>query len=149
MCFQRIKHNFYWKIHLHWICNRKAIKISPNQHAGLLNSFLHSIFWKYTKGLDLVSRPQFSQNFFNEKFFFVILHKLAKFHYQTVYFPSYSIKCVLWFTAWAFVTPYLNIWKIKIWLSQEQKELSKWSKKHFSLFQKFSLLDILTKLAKM
>ena len=44
---------------------------------------------------------------------------------------------------------HLNIWKVKIWLSQERKELSKWNKMHFSLFHKCSLLDIQNKLAKM
>ena len=34
---------------------------------------------------------------------------------------------------------HLNTWKVYIWLSQEGKELSKWSKKHFSLFHKYSL----------
>ena len=34
---------------------------------------------------------------------------------------------------------HLNIWKDKIWLSQELKELSKWSKNNFSLFHKCSL----------
>ena len=42
-----------------------------------------------------------------------------------------------------------NIWKFKIWLSQEWKELSKWNKKHFSLFPKCSLSDKQNKLAKM
>ena len=28
---------------------------------------------------------------------------------------------------------HLNTWKVKIWLSQEQKELSKWNKKTFLL----------------
>ena len=36
----------------------------------------------------------------------------------------------------------MNIWKVKIWLSQERKELLKWNKKKFSLFQKCFLLDI-------
>ena len=31
---------------------------------------------------------------------------------------------------------HLNIWKVKIWLSQERKELSKWNKKHFLDFTK-------------
>ena len=44
---------------------------------------------------------------------------------------------------------HLNIWKVKIWLSQERKELSKWNKKHFSSFHKCSLLDVKNKLAKM
>ena len=34
---------------------------------------------------------------------------------------------------------HLNIWKSKIWLSQERKELSRWNKEHFSLFHKSSL----------
>ena len=37
---------------------------------------------------------------------------------------------------------HLNVWKVKIWLSQKQKELSKWSKKHVSLFHKSSLLNV-------
>ena len=32
----------------------------------------------------------------------------------------------------------LNIWKLKIWLSQERKELSKWNKKHSYLFHNYS-----------
>ena len=40
----------------------------------------------------------------------------------------------------------LNIWKFKSWLSQEQKELSKWNKKHFAFFYKSSLSDIQNKL---
>ena len=36
-------------------------------------------------------------------------------------------------------------WKVKIWLFQEQKELSKWNKRHFSLFQKYSPLDFKNK----
>ena len=39
---------------------------------------------KIKKGLELVSRPYFSYNFF-KKISFVILNKLAKFHYQTVF----------------------------------------------------------------
>ena len=42
----------------------------------------------------------------------------------------------------------MNTWKIKVWLSQKWKELSKWNKKHFSLFHKCSLLDIQSKQAK-
>ena len=43
----------------------------------------------------------------------------------------------------------LNIWKFKIWLSQEWKTLWKCNKKYFSLFHKFSLLHIQNKLVKM
>ena len=71
----------------------------------------------------------------------VKLHKLAKCHYQTVYFPSYSVKCASCLTLRHLMTSWqLNIWKVKIWLSQERKELSQWHKKHFSLFHQFSPL---------
>ena len=42
-----------------------------------------------------------------------------------------------------------DTWKVKIWLSKEYKELSKWNKKDFSLFHKCFLLDIQDKLRKM
>ena len=44
-----------------------------------------------------------------------------------------------------------DIWKsgnLKMWLSQEREELSRWKKNNFSLFHKSSLLDIQTKLIK-
>ena len=77
-----------------------------------------------------------------------MLHKLTKFYLPgCVCFPSYSIKCASCFTLRHLMTSWhLNIWKFKIWLSQEQKELSKWNKKHFSLFHKSSLLGIQNKL---
>ena len=36
------------------------------------------------------------------------------------------------------VSWHLNIWKVKIWLSQQRKELLKWNKKLFPLFLKCS-----------
>ena len=33
---------------------------------------------------------------------------------------------------------HLNIWKVKVWLPQERKELLKWNKNYFSLFLKCS-----------
>ena len=47
-------------------------------------------FFKYKKDLELVSRSLFVV------VFFVVLQNLTKFHYhyQTVYFPSHSRKCV-------------------------------------------------------
>ena len=44
---------------------------------------------------------------------------------------------------------HLNIWKVKIWISLERKELSKWTKKHFSLFHKCYLFGIQNKPAKL
>ena len=34
---------------------------------------------------------------------------------------------------------HLNTWKVKIWLSQEWKELFKWNKRHFCMFHKCSV----------
>ena len=42
-------------------------------------------FFENGKDLELVSRSHFSIEIFDKFFFFVILHKLAKFHYQTMY----------------------------------------------------------------
>ena len=63
-----------------------------------------------------------------------------------VYFPSYLVKYVLCFTLrHLMMSWHLNIWEVKIWLSQERKELSMWNEKHFLLFQNCSLLDIASK----
>ena len=43
----------------------------------------------------------------------------------------------------------MNISKVKIWLSQERKELLNRNKKHFSLFHKYLPLDLQNRLAKM
>ena len=60
-----------------------------------------------------------------------------------VYFPIYLVKCVSCFMLGHLMTPlHLNIWKVKIWFSQEGKELSKWNKKYFSLFHKCSPLHL-------
>ena len=57
----------------------------------------------------------------------------------------FRVSCsVIWLTSW-----HLNIWKVKIWLSQDWKELSKWSKKRFSLLPRYSPLDLRNKLGKM
>ena len=47
---------------------------------------------KNKKGQEVVSRQHFSQNFLIV--FFCNITQLAKFHQQTVYFSSYSVKCV-------------------------------------------------------
>ena len=62
---------------------------------------------------------------------------------EKMFFSCFMLRQMM--TSW-----HLNTSKVKIWLSQERKELSKelW-KKHFSLFLKCSPLDIQNKLAKM
>ena len=56
------------------------IKCWPPQIPFYRDSFENS----KKKGVELVSRPLFYRIFY-EKIYFVILHKLAKFHHQTVY----------------------------------------------------------------
>ena len=62
--------------------------------------------------------------------------------FETVYFSSYSVKCISWFKLRHLMLKNLNTWKVKLSLSEEQKELLKRNKKHCSLFHKWSLLEI-------
>ena len=66
------------------MCISKTVKICPNQHTDLLRFLSTDDSLKMKKGLELVSRPRFME-FFHKKFSLVILHKLAKFHYWTVF----------------------------------------------------------------
>ena len=43
---------------------------------------------------------------------------------------------------------FMTAWHLNTWPSQEQKELSKWNKKHFSLFDKHSPLELQKKTSK-
>ena len=71
--------------YLYQVCNSKAMEICPNQHADLLRFPFTEDYLKIQKGQELVSRPHFSKNFLIKTFYFVILHKLAKFHHETVF----------------------------------------------------------------
>ena len=52
----------------------------------------------------------------------------------------YSVKYVSCFMpGYLMTSQHLNIWKVKIWLSQERKELSKWNKKTFFLLSQVLL----------
>ena len=105
---------------------------------------------KIKKDLELVSRRYFPCTFLIKFFFCHVTWTSQISSPDWVYFPSYLAKCVSCFMLRHLMTSWhLNIWKVKIWLSQERKELLKWNKKHFSLFHKCSLLDIQNKLAKM
>ena len=69
------------------------MKTCPNQHGDLRILFTEDSL-KIKKGAGTSFQTTVSMEFFDKKFYFVILHKLTKFHYQTVYLPSYSIICV-------------------------------------------------------
>ena len=107
-------------------------------------------FFKNEKGAGSSFQATFFIEFFDKKFFCNITKTGKISSPDCLYFSIYSVKFVLCFILRRFMTTWhLNIWKVKIWLSQEWKELSKWNKKHFYLFLKRSLLDIQNKLAKM
>ena len=95
------------------------------------------------KGLELVFRHIFHRIFWWKKLFCNITYTGQIPLPGYGYFPSYSIICVSRFMPRHLMTSWhLNVCKIKIWLSQERKELSKWNKNYFSLFYRCSLLDI-------
>ena len=98
----------------------KFVKISMHTSS---DSFLQRIFWKFktawNKFLGLILHTIFWGNFS-----FVILHKLTKFHYLTVF----NKMCFIFHE-------YLKSYNLVI--SQEQKR--KWNRKHFSLFHKKKL----------
>ena len=92
--------------------------------AKLQNLFKSACWFLFTEDSLKIKKSvtSFQATFFiefvDEKFYFVILCKLAKFHYQTV------------FTS-----------QVPKWLFQEWKELLKWNKKHSFLFHNCYLLD--------
>ena len=51
------------------MCNSKFIDICPNQHADLVRILFTEDSLKNKKGLELVSKPHFSQNFLIKKLF--------------------------------------------------------------------------------
>ena len=140
---------FFKANYLFEICSNKTIKICTNQYTNFLTFLFTEDSLKIKKCLELLSRPSFSHNFLIKTFFCNVTWTGQIWSPDYVYFPSYSVKCVLCFmlrhlmTSWHF-----NIWKVKIWLSQERKELLKWNKKHFFLFKKCALLGVQNKLAK-
>ena len=65
------------------MCIGKTIKICLNQCTDIIRFLFTEDYLKIKKDLELVSKPHFS--FFDKKFSFVILHKLAQLHYQAVF----------------------------------------------------------------
>ena len=61
------------------------MEIGPNQHAGLLRFLFYRGFFENCKGSVTSFQATIFTEFFDKKFYFVMLHKLAKFHYQTVF----------------------------------------------------------------
>ena len=96
------------------------------------SSLLQRIIWKLKReGFGISFMATFFIIFFDKNFSFEILHKIAKFHYQTV-FTFQVIQYVLHVKNIMMTSWHLSIWKVKIWLSQERKWLLKWNKKNIS-----------------
>ena len=63
-----LEYEIFEAIYLYYICNSKAIKVSPNQHAGFLRLLFTEDSLNIKKGLGLVSRSLFSYDFFIKMF---------------------------------------------------------------------------------
>ena len=66
-------------------CDIKTVKLCLNKHAYCPRFVFYRGFFKNKNNLELVSRPYFLQDFLNKNFYFVIMHRLAKFYYQTMF----------------------------------------------------------------
>ena len=71
-------------IYLYQICNSKAIELVQISMLTSSDSFYRGFFENY-KGPGTSFQATIFIEFFDKKFYFVILHELAKFHYQTVF----------------------------------------------------------------
>ena len=76
---------------LHISYKQVAAKISFHVPAEVVLNSLQT-----QNGLELVSRSQFFYNFFIKCFFFVKFFQISL--TDCVYFPSYSVKCISFFT---------------------------------------------------
>ena len=90
LCLQRIKHNLYWKIKflkqpacITYVIAKISKFVKVSMHTSS-DSFLQKILWKL-KGLGTSLQATFFIKVFDQNLSFVILHKLAKFYYQTVF----------------------------------------------------------------
>ena len=86
-CLQRIKHNFYWKMkylkqatYIRYVIAKQSKFVQVSMLTSSEFFIQRILFFKTLKGPD-TSFIEFS----DKKIYFVILHKLAKFHYQTVF----------------------------------------------------------------
>ena len=118
----------------YWIHIRKIIRICPNNHTDCLRFLFTEDYMKIKKGLELVSRPHFHVIFWWKIFFCNIMYTVQISLPDCVCLSHYSVKCVLCFMLkHLMMSLHFNTWKVKIWLSQKQKELSKWNRKAFFL----------------
>ena len=67
------------------ICNSKSIRICPNQQADLHRILFIEDYLKIKKGPGTSFQAIFFIEFSDKKIYFVILHKLTKVNYQTLF----------------------------------------------------------------
>ena len=148
--------NLYWKmkflkqpVYIRYLIAK--LKICQNQHAHFLRFLFTEDYLQIKRGLKLVSRPHFSQNFSINIFLWQYYINWPNFITRPCLLCKLFSKIGFMFHACVFddVTWHLDIWTVKIWLSQEQNELSEWNKNHSFLFYKSALLDLQNKLSKM
>ena len=113
--FARIKHSLFWKKKLlkeatytrHVLAKlSKFVQISTLTSS---DSFLQKIPWKLKKVWSSFQGRTFHIIFWS-KIYFAILHKLAKFHYQTVF--TSHVSPVSWLGIW---------WHHNIWIPEKFK----------------------------
>ena len=98
------------------------------------NPFYRRIF-ENQKGLGTSFQATFLIDFFDKKIHFVILHKLAKFHYQIV-FTSQVIKQYVFRVSWLGISWCHDVWifrKLKFDYLKNEKSFRSAIKKSFSL----------------
>ena len=127
LCVQRIKDNLYWKIK--FAKQATHVRYVKQNHPNLSKSVcgppqipFYRGFFENWKG----PGTSLQVKFFDKNFFYYITETGQISLTDYVNFPSHSVKCVFCFMLRHLMASWhLNIWKVKIWLSQERKELSK------------------------
>ena len=74
-----MENEIFEAIYLYKICNSKTVKISPNKHAGLPDSFENE------KVSGTSFQATLSIEFSDKKSYLLTFHKQAKFQYQAVF----------------------------------------------------------------
>ena len=80
-----LENEIFEAIYFYQICNSKALKISPNLHADLLRFIFTGDSLRIKQGPGTSFQVTFFIKFSDRIFYFVMLLKLAKFNYQTVF----------------------------------------------------------------
>ena len=114
---------------------RYVAKLSKFVQISMLTSTEYRRIFENQKGLGTSFQATFLIDFFDKKIHFVILHKLAKFHYQIV-FTSQVIKQYVFRVSWLGISWCHDVWifrKLKFDYLKNEKSFRSAIKKSFSL----------------